>query len=125
VLEIPNVFTIHTVLDISPQKTVHRGKIWASGRQGNWSALPNPGVGELLIEGSVHRQAEMGRCSVLHENDPVLSFILHIFNLWENVKLKHIQVNVSSNGALRKKERAYDMITEQPTANLKVACSLS
>jgi hypothetical protein len=73
------------------------------------------------MEGSVHRQAEMWRCFVLHENDPVLSLSLHVFNLWENVKLKQVQINVSSNGALRKKERAYNTITEQPTANFKVA----
>jgi hypothetical protein len=66
----------------------------------------------------------MGRCSVLHGNDPVLSFSLDIFSLWENVKLKQVQVNVSSNGALRKKEKAYNTITEQPTADLKVALSL-
>jgi hypothetical protein len=47
-----------------------------------------------------------------------------VFSLWENVKLKQVQVNVSSNGALRKKEKAYNTITEQPTANLKVARSL-
>jgi hypothetical protein len=44
--------------------------------------------------------------------------------LWENMKLKQVQVNVSSIGALRKKERAYNTITEQPTAHLKVARSL-
>jgi hypothetical protein len=114
VLEIPNLFTIHTVLEVSPQEKVNQGTIWASGRPGNWSAPPNPGAGELLIQGSTHRQAEMGRCSVLHENDPVPSFSLHVFNLWANIKLK---VNVSSNGALRKKERVY-MITEQHTPNI-------
>jgi hypothetical protein len=37
-------------------------KIWASGRPEYWSAPPNPGVGELLIQGFAHRLAKMGRC---------------------------------------------------------------
>jgi hypothetical protein len=99
------IFSAYTQFLTYPhKKKVNRGKIWASGRPGNWSAPPNPGVGELLIRGSAHRQAEMGRCSVLHENDPVPSFYLHVFNLWENIKLKKVQVNVSSNGAFRKKK---------------------
>jgi hypothetical protein len=56
----------------------------------------------------------MGRCSVLHENDPVS---LSMSSICGKTKLKHVQVNVSSNGAVRKKERAYNTITEQPTAN--------
>jgi hypothetical protein len=64
--EIPNLFTIFNVLDISPQKYVYRGKIWASERLEFWSAAPNPGVGELLIQGFAQRLVKMRRCSVMY-----------------------------------------------------------
>jgi hypothetical protein len=56
--EIPNPFTIHNVLDVSPQKKIRRGKIWASGRSEMLSALPSPGVREFLIQRFAHRLAK-------------------------------------------------------------------
>jgi DNA polymerase III alpha subunit (gram-positive type) len=54
----------------------------------------------------------------MHENNQIPSFSLQIFNLREKIIFKHILVNASSNGALRKKERAYNTGTEQPTPNI-------
>jgi hypothetical protein len=63
----------------------------------------------------------MRRCSVLHENDQIPSFSVQVFNLWEKMIFKHILVSASSNGALHKKERAYNTVTKQPTPNIRFA----
>jgi hypothetical protein len=87
------------------------------GGQGIGSPLPIRALGNFSFKAPRTGRLN-GEVLVLHENDPVPSFSLYVFSSWENLKLKQVQVNVSSNGALHKKERAYNTITEQPTPNI-------
>jgi hypothetical protein len=70
---------------------------------------------QVLVNFSfIHRLANMRKCSVLQENDRIPSFSLQVFNLCGKIIFKHILVNASNNGALHKKETAYNTVTKQP-----------
>jgi hypothetical protein len=74
--EIPNLFAIRNIFDVSPQKD-YRGKIWASGRPESFRPLPIQALHTRCIYWSTDKYISTSLFTHHHWKYPNFTFFLH------------------------------------------------